>query len=143
MPNSERNEASEYFKERFGVDIESIEGLKFVQRSGDYWLRSTEENELDKQTEGIRSLRDTGKYLKPTTYVLQLFDEKIEKNVVELDREELKELLNGGMIPVEASSKGYVALSFEGKIIGCGLYMDDVVSSRIPRGRAKELELFI
>lgn len=143
MPNSERNEASEYFKERFGVDIESIKGFKFVQRSGDYWLRATEKNELDKETEGIRSLRDTGKYLKPTTYVLQLFDQKIEKNVVELEREELRDLINGEMISVEASSKGYVALSFEGKIVGCGLYMDEVVSSRIPRGRAKELKLFI
>lgn len=143
MPDSERNEASEFFMERFGVDIESTEGLKFVQRSGDYWIRSSKENELDKETEGIRALRDTGKYLKPTTYALQLFDETIEENIVEIEREELSELLNGGMIPAEASSKGYVALSFEGKIIGCGLYMDDVVSSRIPRGRAEELELFI
>lgn len=143
MPDSKNKEASDYFKERFGVDIEDVEGLEFVERSGDHWIRSTEENNLDKETEGIRALRDTGKYLKPTTYVLQLFDEKIEKNVVELEREELKDLLNGEMIEKEASSKGYVALSFEGKIVGCGLYMDEVVSSRIPRGRAEELELFI
>lgn len=143
MPDSGNREASEYFEERFGVDIEDVEGLEFVKRSGDHWIRSQEENKLEKETEGIRALRDTGKYLKTTTYVLQLLDEKLEKNVVGLNREELKELLNGEMIPVEASSKGYVALKFEGKIIGCGLYMDDVVSSRIPRGRAEELELFI
>lgn len=143
MPDSKNEQASEYFEERFGVDVEDVKGLEFVERSGDHWIRSENENSLEKETEGIRALRDTGKYLKPTTYVLQLFDEEISKNVVNLDRDELKELLNGEMISVEASSKGYVALRFEGKIIGCGLYMDDVVSSRIPRGRAEELELFI
>jgi len=143
LPNSERNEASEYFKERFRVDINNIDGLSFVENSGDYWIASDQESKLEFETEGIRALRDTGKYLKPTTYALQLLDEKISKNRIEITVKELKELIDEDMVEKEVDSKGYVALSFKGKIIGCGLYMDGVVSSRIPRGRAEELGLFI
>lgn len=93
--------------------------------------------------------------LKPTTYFLQLMGDRISGNVVEVDRKDFKALLSGEMIERKgvkdpeasvsdenswnASGKGYVAVKFEGKVYGCGFYMDELVSSRIPEGRAKEL----
>ncbi len=146
MPGSESRpdmgveDAWNYFEERIGVSREDLEGYKILKRSGDFWLVSdVEEPELEYQTEGVRFLRDTGNFLKPTTYGLQILEEKISRNIVELDREEFLTLLEGDMIERELESKGYVALVYEGKVFGCGLYKNNLVSSRIPKGRAKEL----
>ncbi|WP_414838098.1 hypothetical protein ACK3SF_01715 [Candidatus Nanosalina sp. VS9-1] len=137
-------DASEFFDERFEVDIDNIEGLELEKISGDFWLVSEKEDrDIDSETRGIRALRDTGKFLKPTTYALQLLSDEISRNNVELDKEELKEILDGEMVPAEASEEGYVAIVFEGKVVGCGLYKDEVVSSRISKGRGEELLSFL
>ncbi|MFB6241778.1 MAG: hypothetical protein ABEJ36_03170 [Candidatus Nanosalina sp.] len=147
MPGSESRpevtvgDAWSYFQERFGVSREDLEKFEIVKRSGDFWLLSDfDEPELEYETEGVRFLRDTGNFLKPTTYGLQVLEDKISQNQVEVGREEFLDLLNGDMIQRDLKSKGYVALEFEGKIFGCGLYKDGLVSSRIPKGRGEELK---
>jgi NOL1/NOP2/fmu family ribosome biogenesis protein len=151
-------DAWNYFEERFGVSREDLDGYKILKRSGDFWLVSdVDELELEYQTEGVRFLRDTGNFLKPTTYGLQIIEGKISRNLVELDREEFLDLLDGEMVErnleenadsseesacssnPEECCEGYVALVYDGKIFGCGLYKDELVSSRIPKGRGKEL----
>ena len=77
--------------------------------------------------------------LKPTSYFLQLIQDEIEKNRVDVSREELEALLTGDMIEYSGLEKGYVALFFEDRCIGCGFYMDELISSRVPEGRGKEL----
>jgi NOL1/NOP2/fmu family ribosome biogenesis protein len=140
LPDSGKTEeAVEYVKERFGVDIEEMEGLKFREVSGDIWLASEDKKSLEAETQGIRAVRVMDIGLKPTTYFLQLLDDELSRNVVEVTQEEFEALLGGDMIERFMDEKGYVAVSFEGKVFGCGFYMDELVSSRIPEGRAKEL----
>jgi NOL1/NOP2/fmu family ribosome biogenesis protein len=130
------NKAEKYLKDRFGVDVSDLT-LKKV--NGDYWLTSSQQSGLEFETEGIRAVRVMDIGLKPTTYLLQLLDDKITCNVIDLDKKELETLEEGGMIQREMDEKGYVALKFEDRIIGCGLYKDELVSSRVPEGRMKEL----
>ena len=120
----------EYVEERFGAEVPG----KLVDR-GDIWL-CTENG--DYETTGIRALRRNKFGYKPTTYFLQLLDQRIEKNRAELSREEFKALLNGEMVEREGED-GYVALFFDGRCFGCGLQKYGKVSSRIPKGRAEEL----
>ena len=150
MPGSESREemkvedAWKFFEERFGVSREDLKDHKILKRSGDFWLTTdVDEQELEYKTEGIRFLRDTGNYLKPTTYGLQILGEKISQSTVELGKKELVELLDGEMIERELGEKGYVALVYEGEVIGCGLYKDGLVSSRVPKGRGNELKEFL
>lgn len=126
-------------RDRFGVDIDEMEGLEFREVSGDVWLASEEETSLEPETQGLRAVRVMDIGLKPTTYLLQLLGGKISRNVVEVDEKEFKALLSGAMIERSLDEKGYVAIKFDGKVFGCGFYMDELVSSRIPEGRAKEL----
>lgn len=109
--------------------------------SGDLWLVSAETGtELEAETYGIRFIRQMKIGLKPTTYALQLMGDRLKKNVVNVDREELEKLMaREDMIQRELDEKGYVALRYEGRIIGCGFYKDGKVSSRVPKGRGKEL----
>ena len=129
MPSSD---AEKYVKERFGAELNG----EFYY-NGDFWY--CREPEERYETNGIRAVRDMEIGLKPTTYFLQLIQDKIEKNKIDLSRVELETLLNGDMIEREMSEKGYVALFFENRCIGCGFYMDELISSRVPEGRAEEL----
>ncbi|MFB6244777.1 MAG: hypothetical protein ABEJ03_00335 [Candidatus Nanohaloarchaea archaeon] len=130
-----------FLSERFGIDMEEVESLEIEKRSGDYWLVSEDDGkDLDVEVSGVRLLR-TGKLgLKPTTYALQLLEQHISRNVVEVSGDEFQKLLaREEMIERELQEEGYVAIEYEGRIFGCGYYRDGVVSSRVPKGRSKEL----
>lgn len=147
MPSSESEtekdveEAWNYIEERFGVEKADLKGFDIKKVAGDYWLISEDmDTELEVETYGFRFVRITGRGLKPTTYALQFLGDRISKNIVGLDKQEFLGLLNREeMVPREMEEKGYVALEFEGQIVGCGYYMNETVSSRIPKGRGKEL----
>lgn len=143
MPDSENKvvEAWSYLEERFGVIESDLEKFDLKQKSGDIWLVSEGlETDLKTETEGFRFLRVTGRGLKPTTYGLQFLGDRISKNVVEVDREELLKLLRREeMIDRDLEEEGYVALKYGSRIIGCGMFKDKVVSSRVPKGRGEEL----
>lgn len=141
--NSETDveEAWNYISERFGVERSDLEGFHIKKVAGDYWLISEQlDTQLEVETYGFRFVRITGRGLKPTTYALQFLRDRISKNIVELDREEFLNLLRRNeMVDREMENKGYTALKYEGQIVGCGYYMNQKVSSRIPKGRGKEL----
>lgn len=144
MPNSENKDVEKawnYIEKRFGVEKTDLENYRIKKVAGDYWLISEDvETQLEVETYGFRFVRITGRGLKPTTYALQFLGDRISNNIVELDKQEFLDLLNRReMVPREMEEKGYVALSFEDQIVGCGYYMNETVSSRIPKGRGKEL----
>lgn len=134
-------EAWKYLEERFGVVRDQLDDSKIKKISGDYWLCSGElETGLNTETEGFRLLRETGRGLKPTTYALQFLGDYVTRNIVKMNRKEfLKLLKREEMIPREIDEEGYVALKYKGQIVGCGFYKGEKVSSRIPKGRGKEL----
>jgi len=137
LPNS-RNEAYNYLEERFGVKKRDIEPLELRKINGDFWLAPAE-TELQTETEGIRAIRSSGHGFKPTTYFLQLLGDRISRNRVELSEEEFKDILARKMIDKTDFEKGYVAIDYEGDIIGCGYFKNDLVSTRISKARTKHL----
>jgi len=147
LPSSENKEEKDvedawnYIGERFGVERSNLEGFRIKKVAGDYWLISKQlDTKLEVETYGFRFVRITGRGLKPTTYGLQFLGDRISKNIVKLDKQEFLNLLDREeMIDRKMEEKGYVALEFEGQIVGCGYYMNEKVSSRIPKGRGKEL----
>lgn len=151
MPNSGNKvndekssmEAWKYLEDRFGVDRKDLEGFQIKKISGDFWLCSKGlETDLETETEGFRLLRKTGRGLKPTTYALQFLSDRISKNIVKLSREEFLKLLRREEMvqrDFDLEEEGYVALKFDGQVVGCGFYMNGKVSSRVPKGRGKEL----
>ncbi|MFB6213162.1 MAG: hypothetical protein ABEJ07_01185 [Candidatus Nanohaloarchaea archaeon] len=140
MPDS-ASRGWRYLEDRFGVTKECLEDHRLKEVSGDLWLVSEGlVTGLDVETYGIRFIRIMDVGLKPTTYGLQLIGRYIQDNVVELERQELVKLLRREeMVEGEMESKGYVALRYEDRVIGCGFYKNGKVSSRVPKGRGKEL----
>lgn len=137
LPNS-RNEAYSYLKNRFGIEKEELAPLNLRQINGDYWL-AQEETELKTETSGIRALRSSERGFKPTTYFLQMMGERITKNTVQLSDGEIETILQREMIERTDMEEGYVAMKHDGKVIGCGFFMNDLVSTRISKSRTKQL----
>lgn len=133
MPGS--SDAWDYLRGRFGVERNEVAG-ELVTQSGDAWLSSSDS---DCETPGVRFVRFTGIGPKPTTYALQLLGDAVDRNLVGLSEQELNQVLDDEMVDRDAESEGYVALVFRGRVAGCGLYRDGVVSSRIPKSRAGQL----
>ncbi|MFB6199350.1 MAG: hypothetical protein ABEJ83_00605 [Candidatus Nanohaloarchaea archaeon] len=136
------NKGWNYLEEQFNVSRDELSCYRFEERAGSLWLVSEKlETELETQTKGIRALRDRDQGLKPTTYFLQLLGDKIKRNMVKVDRDEaLKLLRREEMIERDLGQEGYVALRYEGRVLGCGFYKNGKVSSRIPKARSQELE---
>lgn len=137
MPNSQ-SDAYNYLEKRFGIEKRDLGPLSLRERNSDFWLVLGETG-LNVETDGIRALRVSNRGFKPTTYFLQLIGDKAEKNIVELSDEELVVLLNREMINRTGMEKGYVALKYEGRVLGCGYFMNEKVSTRISKSRSQHL----
>lgn len=138
MPGS-RSDAYRYLERRFGIQKQDLKPLSLRERSGDLWLVRGE-TDLNVETDGIRALRVSNRGFKPTTYFLQLAGDHVGKNTVTLSDEELEMLLNREMIERTGMDKGYVALRYDGQILGCGYFMNEKVSTRISKSRSQHLK---
>ena len=140
MPSSDEqaNEALTYFRERFGV--EELPG-RVVERADSLWLTTAPEmpNGIKIHSLGIRLLRKQKKSLKPTSFGLMLLGDRIRTQRVNLSRSDLENLLQGRTLTRKDLTPGYVALCFEGDVLGCGHVKGGLLRCQIPRGRRQEL----
>ena len=119
MPSFEDRtaEAAAYFRDEFGV--EELPG-RVLYRSGTYWLTSSPElPAAPVHAAGIPLLREQRGGLKPTSFGLSRLGALIGRGRIELTRDELSTLLLRRALPREGQSR-YVALVYEGEVLGCG-----------------------
>jgi len=122
----------------FGV--EEIPG-ELLFRHDAFWLTTAKEmpKGVKIHAVGIRLVRVQKIGLKPTSFGLMFLGPRIKNRRVELTREELRELLLGHPLRKPGLPQGYVALSLEGEVLGCGEVRGEVLRCQIPRARRQEL----
>jgi len=136
-----REEVISYFAARFGVRKEAFSGISFFERKGEIWATTAlvPPSIQPSRPPGLRALRRMKKGLKPTSLFLRFLGDEIVSSRVEItDPARLRRLLLGEPLPTD-SSPGYVALSFNEEVIGCGLVNEAGVKALIPTGRRREL----
>jgi len=144
-----RDTVTNYFAERFGIPASVFDPYLLLEAGKSYWALMRSEGVEEflhlKRVEylGVRLLRKTGRFLKPTTYGLQRFGENASKNIIRLSGDQLKGLINDdeGIEDVFDSGEGYVILAMGDVILGCGLKLDGRLRHCFPKGRAKALAL--
>jgi len=140
LPSSDEqaNEALTYLREHFGV--EELPG-RVVERGDSLWLTTAPEvpEGVKVHSLGIRLLRKQKKSLKPTSFGLMLLGDRIRAQRVNLSRSDLENLLQGRTLTRKDLTPGYVALCFEGDVLGCGHVKGGLLRCQIPRGRRQEL----
>lgn len=139
-------EVIEYFKERFGIGEEFLREFEFYFKGDIYWIIQKEvlnSSSLDVYkvySLGFPFARKLDKGIKPTSWALIWLKDKIKKNKIELDIDKVRELLLSNFIEIDAPlERGYVAISLNGDVIGCGFYKEGILRAEIPKSRRKTL----
>lgn len=143
-----------FFYDRFGVEAVFFNDFTFYQIKDVTWMlhRDTAQNInllktcTDKyERVGIRIVRGNLYGPKPTSTILQILSNKISKNRIEISREDLKLFFNREEInhkEIESAvSDGHIAISYQGRVIGCGKLKDGIISSEFPKKLVHNLRL--
>jgi NOL1/NOP2/fmu family ribosome biogenesis protein len=127
---------------RFGIPAEELARLACLNEQETVFIGTPEAMRLDTvrpMRRGIRLCRLFPHSVKPTTFALQVIGRHATRNVVDVDDEQAKVLINGGDVQVEADVEdGFVLLRWKGFPIGVGHYRRPVLRSQIPRIRPVE-----
>lgn len=82
---------------------------------------------------GMKVFQEVGEFIKPTTRFIQMFGHTATRATLEINKQELKDLVEGKFLPVAMDAdNGYVILSIEGRILGLGLLIDGSIRTQIP-----------
>jgi len=128
-----------YFSERFALPTETFSDFLFWKSAHAYGVIPKDAHaeslrSIKVHSAGMVILREVGQYLKPTTHALQIFGRLARRNVLELNKENLLELLENRILtlcpPVEP---GYIILTYRQDILGCGLALPDRIVHQFPR----------
>ena len=128
--------------DRFGIASEVFDRLEVIEDQETVFVATPEVMEFDAvrpMRRGIRLARIYPYSLKPTTFGMQVLGRHATRNVVDLDADQAKLLINGGSLNLETDvENGFVLLRWQGLVIGVGFYKRPVLKSQIPRIRPVE-----
>ena len=143
----DREEVLGFWREKFGVPAEAFEGFDlYVKGESKVWIADADAEfgvHADHETVGLPFLRIGDEHPKPTGDALQRFGGHVTENVVEVTEEQARTFVAGDTVEMETHEVdlGYVAVSFDGRVLGCGLYFPGELRSQVPKGRRCELVL--
>jgi NOL1/NOP2/fmu family ribosome biogenesis protein len=128
--------------ERFGIPAGVFDKLAAIEDQETVFVGTPEVMSFDAvrpMRRGIRLARIYPYSLKPTTFGMQVLGEQATRNVIELEDEQAKLLINGGSTSLDADAdNGFVLLRWRGFVVGVGFYKRPVLKSQIPRFRSVE-----
>lgn len=145
VADERREEILDFWERKFGVPPTAFEDYRFVMKGENkVWVTDARPPDLDLEFEavGLPFLRVNQEHPKPTTDALQRFGEHITKNAVDVTTGEARKFVSGDTVDREFEvDLGYVAVRFEGEVLGCGLYFPGELRSQVPKGRRVDLAL--
>lgn len=83
--------------------------------------------------------------VKPSTDFLQAFGDQVRRNVVDVAAEGARRYVAGedldrGGVEEQECSRGWVAVRFDGDVLGCGFLREDRIENVVPKGRRVGIE---
>jgi NOL1/NOP2/fmu family ribosome biogenesis protein len=138
---SERRRIFSYLENRFGIPEKKFEDYLLFKRKGSCQLinkavlRAVSASQLKVSKVGLRAFQKIGKFVKPTTRLIQVFGTAATKGRIEIDDEQLARLVDGEELSVDMDlDKGYVILFQENsRVLGLGFYINGRIRSQIPK----------
>jgi len=125
---------------RFGIRASEFDDYLMFERRRSWWLLRNSPHIQRAATYkvfacGVKAFHRVGRFIKPTTRIIQIFGPKAEKAVVAVSEEELSFLGEGkGVRLKEDLEDGYVILSLKGCVFGLGLSIQGWIRPQIRKG---------
>ncbi len=83
---------------------------------------------------GLKAFQEVGRYIKPTTRMIQVFGHHAARSVLDVTEDDIDKMAQGSYISSDMEvDNGYIIMSFKGAVIGLGLFIDGRITSQIPR----------
>jgi NOL1/NOP2/fmu family ribosome biogenesis protein len=128
--------------ERLGIPREVFDRLEVIEEQETVFVGTPEVMKFDAvrpMRRGIRLARVYPYSLKPTTFGMQVLGGQATRNVIDVDDQQAKLLINGGTLRTESEvDNGFVLIRWWGFVAGVGFYKRPVLKSQIPRFRPVE-----
>ncbi|MFH1123728.1 MAG: hypothetical protein V1758_08725 [Pseudomonadota bacterium] len=124
---------------RFGLPASTFDGYLLFHRGQSWWLiRKSPYLQLAADFKmgmiGLRAFERVGRYVKPSTRMIQVFGGAATKGKFDLVEDEFQRLLAGEPVKTDLKlENGYLILSLKGHILGLGLLIDGELRSQMPR----------
>lgn len=134
----------DYLYERFGIPSHVFDGLNFVESADSIWVTGANLSYADMLSRissiGMRLAHIMDGRFKPTSYALMWLQPYIKSSIVHITLDELVTLLRGQPVKLRAdASRGFVAIAFEGDVLGCGFFTGNELRCEMPKGRRAAL----
>jgi len=137
-----------YLWERFGISPSNFDGFEMLETGKSWWLvRKSAYLELSSRYKvfacGMKAFQRVGRFIKPTTRLMQLFGREATRAIVEITGEELRSFARGEGIPCNLQlENGYVLLRMYGQYdLGLGLLIRGKVQLQIRKGDLQQIYL--
>jgi len=136
-----RKEVISYFMDHFGVPKEVLLPLTFAERNNEVWATSVSASPhlATIRMAGLRCLRRTPQGFKPTSVFLRVIGCHIVFSRVEIAHHGLLQHLLLGQSLHTLLADGFVAVSFHGDVLGCGVVRRGELRALLPTQRRREL----
>ena len=137
----------EYCVERFGMNNKIFEQYKLYEGSKKkvYIVNKLNDLKFNPESSGLCIFR-FDKTPKPTTNFLQLFGLKIKKNVLDISELNLIEYCNGNDLKISIEENtiepGFIAIRYNGNIIGCAHWNKNIVKNQLPKSRRCKINYY-
>ncbi len=124
----------------FGVREDALRELRTTEKDGEIWVSSQDPppRVRTRRPPGLRALRRMPDGVKPTSAFLTALADRIRAARIEVDSGTLRELLLGRRVKVDHPDS-YVAVAYDGLVLGCGRVQRSELRVLIPTGRRREL----
>jgi hypothetical protein len=138
LNSKEKKQLLKILNERFGIeeDIFKDHQLYSTTKERIYLGPSYIPNELKIVSAGMLIFREN----KPTTNFFQLFGKYIKKNIVEINKEQALDFIEGKDIEYEGLNQDYILVKYRDYYLGCGLLKENKIKNLVPK--VKRLEIF-
>ncbi len=134
-----------YLEERFGIPESVFIDYALFSRRKTWWLLRKSVSmilpvRLKVSQVGLKAFDRVGKYLKPSTWMIQFFGHHATKGVYHLTDGEFETLLKGAPLNVDSAlEEGFVILRLREHVLGVGLLSQGKITSRIRRTEAQRM----
>ncbi|MEA2038484.1 MAG: hypothetical protein U9N82_01475 [Thermodesulfobacteriota bacterium] len=144
----ERHHLFSFLEERFGIPEKLFDDYLLFSREKSWTLirngpHVISASQLKVSKVGLRAFKRIGRFVKPTTRMIQIFGSFATKATVKINQEQLSRLLEGEQFPVQLDlDQGYVILALDdGRILGLGLLIKENIRSQLPRKEIRQCML--
>jgi len=136
-------------EDRFGISEKVFDNYLLLKRKGSWQLISNgvlhamSASQLKVSKVGLRAFQKIGKFVKPTTRLIQVFGTAATKARIEIDDEQLARLVAGEELSMDLGlDTGYVILvQRNGRVLGLGFFINGKVRSQIPKKELRQAML--